>query len=139
MLRTGFFAMKLLILKYDEHLISSQWNNEADPTQWCKLLRTSSKVMALYMDYRLIRKLSHSLLPCIAEFFHHLDHLPYPHAHLPSFMPQPWSLRVLWHQTFLIYGFCSPTFCFSLSTAIFLWCVCSVVRWDTWLHLYGQP
>ncbi|KAF8490534.1 hypothetical protein F5888DRAFT_1100614 [Russula emetica] len=62
-LGTVFSPVESLILRYDEHLIPSEWINEADPTQWRELFRTFDNLKALYMDYGLVRQLSRFLQP----------------------------------------------------------------------------
>jgi hypothetical protein len=63
MLRMAFSVVERLNLKYDRHSISSEWNNEADRTQWRELLRTFGNVKFLYIESGLTGQLSRSLQP----------------------------------------------------------------------------
>ncbi|KAF8490533.1 hypothetical protein F5888DRAFT_1808005 [Russula emetica] len=65
MLRTVFSEVERLQLRYDRHTvpISSEGNDEADRTQWRKLLRTFGNANTLGIDYGLIWQLSRSLQP----------------------------------------------------------------------------
>lgn len=63
MLRTLFSVVENLALNYDRHSISSEWNNEADRTQWRKLFRTFGNVKTLSIGYGLTGQISRSLQP----------------------------------------------------------------------------
>jgi hypothetical protein len=67
MLRTTFSRAERLNLKYDRHSISSEWNNEADRTQWRELLKTFGNVKFLCIEYGLTGQLSRSLQPSKGE------------------------------------------------------------------------
>jgi hypothetical protein len=62
-LRTIFSPAEHLVLRYDGHLIPSEWNDEADPTQWRELFRAFGGLKALYMDHGLVGQLSRFLQP----------------------------------------------------------------------------
>jgi hypothetical protein len=62
-LRKVFSAVEYLVLEYDRHSISSEWNNEADRAQWRELLRTFGNVKILSIEHGLIGPLSRSLQP----------------------------------------------------------------------------
>ena len=66
-LGTVFFAVEHLALKYDRHLISSEWNDEADRTQWRDLLGLFVNVKTLVVDGELGGQLSHALRPVEGE------------------------------------------------------------------------
>ena len=82
-LRTVFSRVENLILRYDGHLMRSELDNEADPTQWRDLFRTFGNVKSLYIDYRLAGQLSRFLQPDGGES---------PTDPLPE-------LRELWYST----------------------------------------
>jgi len=63
MFRTLFSRAEHLNLKYDRYFISSEWNDEADRTQWRELLRTFDNAKTLSIEYELIGQLSRSLQP----------------------------------------------------------------------------
>src|SRR6266478_7159010 len=64
-LRTKFSVVEHLTLGYDRsrYSLSSEWNNEADRTQWRELLGAFGKVKTLCMDKELVGQLSRSLQP----------------------------------------------------------------------------
>jgi len=67
-LRTKFSEVEHFTLKYDRHsVVSSEWNNEADRTQWRELLGSFGKVKTLRMDKALVEQLSRSLQPSEGE------------------------------------------------------------------------
>lgn len=63
MLRAVFSVAKHLNLGHRKYPISSDWNNQADRTQWRELLRMFGNVKILHIRYRLIGQLSRSLQP----------------------------------------------------------------------------
>ena len=60
-LRTVSSAVEHLSLEYDRHTISSEWNNEADCTQWHELLGPFGNVKTLYVYSELVGQLSQAL------------------------------------------------------------------------------
>jgi hypothetical protein len=82
-LRTIFSLVEHLILRCDGHLIPSEWNNEADPTQWRERFRAFGNLKVIYMDYGLVGQLSRFLQPDEGES---------PTDLLPE-------LRELWYST----------------------------------------
>ncbi len=64
-LGTVFSAVEHLTLQYDydRYLMSSEWNNEADRTQWCELLGSLGNVKTLVVVDFLVGQLSRSLQP----------------------------------------------------------------------------
>jgi hypothetical protein len=65
MLRTVFSAVEHLTLEFysDRLSISSEWNNNADRTQWRELLEVFGNVKTLFVDGELVDQLSHALQP----------------------------------------------------------------------------
>ena len=61
LLEEVFSAVEGLTLEYKRHSISSEWNNEADRTQWRELFRSFSNVKTLRVDDGLVTQLSDSL------------------------------------------------------------------------------
>ena len=49
-LRTTFSVLEHLSLEYRRHTISSEWNNEADRTQWREFLMSFDNLKTLRMD-----------------------------------------------------------------------------------------
>ncbi len=66
-LRTKFSVVEHLTLTYRRHVISSEWNDEADRTQWRELLGALGKVKTLCVDKALVEQLSRSLQPSKGE------------------------------------------------------------------------
>ncbi len=66
-LRTKFSVVEHLTLEYNRYRISSEWNNEADRTQWRELFGAFGKVKTLRMDWALVEQLSRSLQPSEGE------------------------------------------------------------------------
>ena len=66
-LRTKFSVVEHLTLEYSRHVISSEWNDEADRTQWRELLGALGKVKTLCVDKALVEQLSRSLQPSKGE------------------------------------------------------------------------
>jgi hypothetical protein len=62
-LGTVFSAVEHLTLESDRHFMSSEWNNEADPTQWRDLLGAFGNVKTLQVGYGLVEQLSRALQP----------------------------------------------------------------------------
>jgi hypothetical protein len=62
-LRTVFSAVEHLILRYERHFISSEWNDETDRTLWRKLLGSFGNVKTLFVCSELVEKLSRALQP----------------------------------------------------------------------------
>ncbi|KAH9981810.1 hypothetical protein BJV74DRAFT_887316 [Russula compacta] len=56
-----FSAVERLTIEYKRHSISSEWNNEADRTQWRELFRSFSNVKTLRVDDGIVTQLSDSL------------------------------------------------------------------------------
>ena len=56
-----FSPLENLTLDYWRHSMSSEWNNEAGPTQWRELFRSFSNVKTLRVDEGLVTQLSDSL------------------------------------------------------------------------------
>jgi hypothetical protein len=85
-----FSVVENLILKCDGPPLtpSSEWNNEADPTQWRELFRVFGKLKALYVDHGLVGQLSRFLQP----------ELPNDEGESPTDLLLP-ELRELWYST----------------------------------------
>src|SRR5258708_501572 len=66
-LRTMFSVLEHLTLQYCRHSISSEWNDEADRTQWRELLGSFDNLKTLHVDRALVRQLSGSLQPSEGE------------------------------------------------------------------------
>ena len=66
-LGTVFSAVEHLTLAYDRHLVSSEWNNEADRAQWRHLLGLFVNVKTVFVDGELVGQLSHALRPVEGE------------------------------------------------------------------------
>jgi hypothetical protein len=64
-LRTVFSVLEHLTLNSPRHSISSEWNNEADRTQWRELLRSFGNLKTLRVEMPFVRQLSHSLQPIV--------------------------------------------------------------------------
>ncbi|KAF8468671.1 hypothetical protein DFH94DRAFT_856853 [Russula ochroleuca] len=62
-LGTIFSAVDHLTLESDRHVMSSEWNNEADRTQWRELLGSFVNVNTLSVGGELVGQLSHALQP----------------------------------------------------------------------------
>ena len=62
-LRTVSSAVEHLSLEYARHSMPSEWNNEADRTQWRELLGSFVNVKTLSVDSELVEQLSHALQP----------------------------------------------------------------------------
>ncbi len=62
-LKTKFSVVEHLTLEYSRYYISSEWNNEADRTQWREFLGSFGKVKTLRIDKALVEQLSRSLQP----------------------------------------------------------------------------
>src|SRR5258708_2477750 len=62
-LRAVFSTVQHLTVEYRRHLISSEWNNEADRTQWHELLGTFDSVKTVRVDDELVDQISLSLQP----------------------------------------------------------------------------
>ena len=62
-LRTVFSAVEHLILDYDRHKISSDWNDQADRSHWRELLGSFDKVKTLRVVYGLVEQVSRALQP----------------------------------------------------------------------------
>jgi len=60
-LRTVLIAVEHLTLEYGRYLTSSEWQNEADRTQWRELLKPFGNVKTLQVDKDLVGQLSRSL------------------------------------------------------------------------------
>jgi len=66
-LRTRFSTLEHLTLEYYRHFISSEWNDEADRTQWRELLGSFGNLKTLRVDSALVGQLSRSLQPSEGE------------------------------------------------------------------------
>jgi len=75
-LKTVFFEVEHLTLEYKRHLISLEWNNEADRAQWRELLGTFDNVKTLLVDHELIEQVSRSLHPLASDGESPTDLLP---------------------------------------------------------------
>ena len=62
-LRKVFSAVEHLTLEYDREIISSEWVNQDDHTQWREVFGSFSNVKTLFVDGELVRKLSRALQP----------------------------------------------------------------------------
>jgi hypothetical protein len=62
-LSTAFYAVEHLSLEYARHVVSSEWNNEADRTQWCGLLGPFGKLKTGFVDGDLVGQVSCALQP----------------------------------------------------------------------------
>ena len=69
-----FSAVEHLTINYYRHNVSSEWNNEANRTQWRELLGSFKKVKSFSMDGELIGQLSGALQ--VAEEESPIDLLP---------------------------------------------------------------
>jgi len=67
MLRERFSELEDLTLEYRRHSISSEWNDEADRTQWRELLGSFNNLKTLCVDIELVGQLSRSLQPSDGE------------------------------------------------------------------------
>ena len=69
MLRARISVLEHLTLEYGRHSMSldSEWNNEADRTQWRELLGSFDNLKTLYVDLALVGQLSRSLQPSNGE------------------------------------------------------------------------
>ena len=56
-------AVEHLTLETDRHFISSEWNDEADPTQWRELLGSFGNVKTLQVGYGIVEQLFRALQP----------------------------------------------------------------------------
>ena len=74
--------MEHLTIEYKRHLISSEWENEADRAQWRELLGTVDNVKTLVVDEELVEQISRSLQPGDGEsptdLLPELQELSYP-------------------------------------------------------------
>jgi hypothetical protein len=81
-LRTVFSAVEHLTLVYNRHSISSEWNDEADCTQWRELLGSFGNVKTLFVQSDLVEQLSRALQPgegeSPTELLPELQELSYP-------------------------------------------------------------
>ncbi len=66
-LRTRISMLEHLTLEYYRHFISSEWNDEADRTQWRELLGSFGNLKTLRVDSALVGQLSRSLQPSEGE------------------------------------------------------------------------
>jgi hypothetical protein len=66
-LSTVFSAVEHLAIEYDRYSVSSEWNNEADRTQWRELLGSFGNVKTLRVDPELVEQLSRALQPAEGE------------------------------------------------------------------------
>ena len=62
-LRTVFSAVEQLILAYNRHNVSSEWNNEADRARWRELLGSFGNVKTLRVEYGLVEQVDRALQP----------------------------------------------------------------------------
>ena len=62
-LRTVFSTVEHLILSYDRHNVSSEWNNEADRARWRELLGSFGNVKTLRVEYGLVEQVDRALQP----------------------------------------------------------------------------
>ncbi len=67
MLRERISVLEHLTFEYRRHSISSEWNNEANRTQWRELLGSFDNLKTLCVDMALVGQLSHSLQPSNGE------------------------------------------------------------------------
>ena len=81
-LKTVFSAVEHLALEYARHNISSEWNNEADRTQWRELFESFGNVKTLFVDGELVGQVSRALQPgeeeSPSELLPELQVLSYP-------------------------------------------------------------
>jgi hypothetical protein len=93
-LREALSTVEDLTLEYRRRVVSSEWRNEADRTQWRDLLRPFNNVKTLRMNPGLVDQLSHSLqlddgesptelLPELKE----LSYSPFSLSSIHSFIP----------------------------------------------------
>jgi len=66
-LGTILSVLEHLSLEYRRHTISSEWNNEADRTQWREFLMSFDNLKTLRVDSALVGQLSRSLQPSEGE------------------------------------------------------------------------
>ena len=80
-LRTVFSAVEHLILDYDRHDISSEWNDHANRTHWRELLGSFDKAKTLRVEFGLVEQVSRALQPgegeSPTELFPELQELSY--------------------------------------------------------------
>jgi hypothetical protein len=80
-LRTVFSAVEHLILDYDRRHISSEWNDQANRTQWRELFGSFDKAKTLRVEYGLVEQVSRALQPgegeSPTELFPELQELSY--------------------------------------------------------------
>ena len=62
-LRTVFSTVEHLILSYDRHNVSSEWNNKADRTRWREFLGSFDNVKTLRVEYGLVKQVNRALQP----------------------------------------------------------------------------
>ena len=81
-LRAALSAVEHLTIEYKRHLISSEWENEADRAQWREMLGTFDNVKTLVVDEELVEQISRSLQPGDGEsptnLLPELQELSYP-------------------------------------------------------------
>ena len=58
-----FSGVEHLTLEYYRHGMSSEWNNEADPTHWRGILGLFGKLKTLCVEYGLVEQVSRALQP----------------------------------------------------------------------------
>jgi hypothetical protein len=63
MLSARISVLEHLTLEYHRGSISSEWNNDADRTQWRELLGSFDNLKTIYVDIALVGQLSRSLQP----------------------------------------------------------------------------
>jgi hypothetical protein len=62
-LSTASSAVEHLTLEHARRIVSSEWNNEADRTQWRELLGSFGNVKTLFVDGELVGQVSCALQP----------------------------------------------------------------------------
>ena len=80
-LKTVFSAVEHLIIEYNRHNISSEWNRQPDRTYWREFLGSFDKVKTLRVEYGLVEQVSRALQPdegeSSTELFPELQELVY--------------------------------------------------------------
>ncbi|KAH9955737.1 hypothetical protein BC827DRAFT_1158090 [Russula dissimulans] len=115
MLREALSTVEDLTLEYGCWILSSEWRNEPDRTQWRDLLRPFNNVKTLRMDTMLVDPLSHSLrlddgespmevLPELKE----LSYSPLYLSGIHAFTPFIDARRIAGHPVTQIHGYTYP-------------------------------
>ena len=66
-IETVFFAVEQLTLRYAGRVIYSEWDNQADRTQWRELFRTFRNVKTLLLEEEFVGQVSRALQSSAGE------------------------------------------------------------------------